>query len=287
MSVRISSISLRNFKSFRSLSLELPRGLVGITGPNGSGKSNLIEAIAFVIGARSRSLRARRLRTLIRRGASSCSVSATLETPSGRVRLERRIYGDSSQFYLNGRQVRASEAELLLSDLGLRPEAYVYVSQGEVTAVAEMTPRERGLLLAEVSGVAEFEERAEAARAELDLVERRLEVAGAVLEERRREVERLRRLAEVAEVRERLEGRLLSLRKASLLLRREGLMRRLESVVPPEPPPADLESLDAEIEELESEVRRIETDERFKLVREALRLSGELRVARERLARLE
>ncbi|MFN3347177.1 MAG: AAA family ATPase, partial [Candidatus Bipolaricaulaceae bacterium] len=57
----IRRLRIEGFKSFRRLTLEFFPGFTAIVGENGTGKSNLLEAIMFVLGRRSRGLRAERL----------------------------------------------------------------------------------------------------------------------------------------------------------------------------------------------------------------------------------
>ena len=45
--MRILELSLRNYRVFEEVELELPARVIGIFGENGSGKSTLIESIAF------------------------------------------------------------------------------------------------------------------------------------------------------------------------------------------------------------------------------------------------
>ena len=44
--MRVVELSLRNFRQFEEVDLELPARVIGIVGPNGSGKSTLMESIA-------------------------------------------------------------------------------------------------------------------------------------------------------------------------------------------------------------------------------------------------
>ncbi|HEV3474623.1 MAG TPA: AAA family ATPase, partial [Actinomycetota bacterium] len=52
--MRILELSLRNYRVFEELDLELPARVIGIFGPNGAGKSTLIESIAFALYGRAR-----------------------------------------------------------------------------------------------------------------------------------------------------------------------------------------------------------------------------------------
>lgn len=63
----VKQIVLENFKSYRQRTVIGPflRSLSCIIGPNGSGKSNVIDALLFVFGYRSRKLRAMQVSDLI------------------------------------------------------------------------------------------------------------------------------------------------------------------------------------------------------------------------------
>src|SRR5688572_31675986 len=47
--MRITRLTLENFRVFPHVDLELPPGVVGIYGPNGSGKSTLVEAVLWAL----------------------------------------------------------------------------------------------------------------------------------------------------------------------------------------------------------------------------------------------
>ena len=50
----LRSLTLKGFKSFaEATTLELEPGVKVVVGPNGSGKSNVIDAVAWVLGAQA------------------------------------------------------------------------------------------------------------------------------------------------------------------------------------------------------------------------------------------
>src|ERR1700739_4180980 len=74
--MRLSSIELRDFRSYHAAEAHLGPGLTVVHGRNGAGKSNLLEAICF--GCTARSPRTRNDRELIRFGAAAARVSLRL-----------------------------------------------------------------------------------------------------------------------------------------------------------------------------------------------------------------
>src|SRR3954463_2575501 len=51
--MRVTRLSLRNFRSYEAAELRLGPGLTVVTGPNGAGKTNLLEALYFACTGRS------------------------------------------------------------------------------------------------------------------------------------------------------------------------------------------------------------------------------------------
>ena len=83
MAVQLKYIEVDNFKSYRGYKKIGPlKPFMAVIGPNGSGKSNFMDAISFVMGEKTQSLRVKRLADLIHGAsinwpvASRASVSA-------------------------------------------------------------------------------------------------------------------------------------------------------------------------------------------------------------------
>jgi DNA replication and repair protein RecF len=79
--MRLTSVRLRDFRSYAAAEAPVGERLTVVHGPNGAGKSNLIEAVCF--GCTGRSPRTRNDRELIRFGAASARVSLHLHDERG------------------------------------------------------------------------------------------------------------------------------------------------------------------------------------------------------------
>src|SRR5438270_7389358 len=77
----LRSLSLKGFKSFAEPTrLEFEPGVTVVVGPNGSGKSNLVDAVAWVLGAQSaRSLRSATMDDVIFAGSGNRPASGRAE----------------------------------------------------------------------------------------------------------------------------------------------------------------------------------------------------------------
>ena len=208
--MHITEVVLDGFKSFgRTTRIPFYEDFTVVTGPNGSGKSNIIDGVLFALGlARTRGIRAQKLTDLIYNpghdggddagGPNEASVTVVLSNEDGtldrsqvvsaagteavgdigEITIKRRVKETEdnyySYYYLNGRSVNLSDIQDLLAAAGVTPEGYNVVMQGDVTEIINMTPYQRRGIIDEIAGVAEFDEKKEAAYGELDTVEDRI-----------------------------------------------------------------------------------------------------------------
>src|ERR1700728_2419367 len=84
---------IKGFKSFAdSTTLDFEPGVTVVVGPNGSGKSNVVDAVAWVLGAQGpRTLRSAKMEDVIFMGTSDrpalgrAEVSLTIDNSSGKL----------------------------------------------------------------------------------------------------------------------------------------------------------------------------------------------------------
>ena len=89
----LKSLSLKGFKSFADPAvLEFEPGVTVVVGPNGSGKSNVVDAVAWVLGAQGpRTVRSAKMEDVIFMGTSNrpalgrAEVSLTIDNSSGKL----------------------------------------------------------------------------------------------------------------------------------------------------------------------------------------------------------
>ena len=165
----LKSLTLRGFKSFADkTTLEFEPGVMVVVGPNGSGKSNLVDAVAWVLGAQGpRSLRGGKMDDVIFAGTQErpalgrAEVSLTIDNASGALPIEfsevtitRTLFrsGDS-EYAINGVPCRLLDIQELLSDSGIGRQQHVIVGQGQLDAVLNARPEDRRLIIEEAAGV--------------------------------------------------------------------------------------------------------------------------------------
>ena len=183
----LKSLTLRGFKSFADKTvLEFEPGVTVVVGPNGSGKSNLVDAVAWVLGAQGpRTLRGGRMDDVIFAGTPERSalgrseVSLTIDNSARLLPIEftevtitRTLFRDGeSEYQLNGVTCRLLDIQELLSDTGIGRQQHVIVGQGQLDEVLTAQPGDRRAVIEEAAGVLKFRKRRERAERRLEATE--------------------------------------------------------------------------------------------------------------------
>ena len=151
--------------------MDLEPGVTVVVGPNGSGKSNVVDAVAWVLGAQApKAVRSQKMDDVIFAGTAKRSalgraeVSLTLDNSAGLLPLEftevtvtRVLFrnGDS-EYSINGVPCRLLDVQELLSDAGVGRQQHVIVSQGQIDAVLNARPEDRRSIIEEAAGVLKY-----------------------------------------------------------------------------------------------------------------------------------
>jgi len=226
--VFLKSLTLKGFKSFAEPTrLDFEPGITVVVGPNGSGKSNLVDAVAWVLGAQGpRTVRSSKMEDVIFAGTTQraqlgrAEVSLVIDNSSGRlpvdlseITITRTLFrSGESEYALNGAPCRLLDIQELLSDTGVGRQQHVIVGQGQLDAVLSATPEERRLVVEEAAGVLKFRRRRERAERRLQATEANLVRLQDLLREVRRQLRPLERQAEAARRYTSLEAELSALR---------------------------------------------------------------------------
>lgn len=175
--VYLKTLTLKGFKSFaEKTTLDLEPGITVVVGPNGSGKSNVVDAVAWVLGAQGPStVRSSKMEDVIFAGSGGrpalgrAEVSLTIDNSSGRlpiglaeVTVTRTLWrSGESEYAINGAACRLLDISELLSDSGVGRHQHVIVSQGQLDAVLSARPEERRLIVEEAAGILKYRRRRE------------------------------------------------------------------------------------------------------------------------------
>src|SRR5215204_7308401 len=212
--MHLKTLTLKGFKSFAdTTTLELEPGVTVVVGPNGSGKSNVVDAIAWVLGAQAPSaVRSQKMDDVIFAGTATraplgrAEVTLALDNSAGilpiefsEVTIRRTLFrsGDS-EYAINEVPCRLLDVQELLSDAGVGRQQHVIVSQGQIDAVLNARPEERRGIIEEAAGVLKYRKRKEKAERRLDATEANLLRLQDLLREVRRQLRPLERQAEAA-----------------------------------------------------------------------------------------
>ena len=171
--MRAVELTLRNYRVFEELDLELPSRVIGIFGVNGAGKSSLVESILFALYGRARTkkdeIRTHGLQT-------ECLVHLVFEHGGGQYEVRRTIRGRNHQ----------TDAQLFAGDLQLAAgvtdvdqeirrllrmdqqvfRASVFAEQKQLDAFSDVTAGKRKEMVLRLLGIKPVDEARAVARRE-------------------------------------------------------------------------------------------------------------------------
>lgn len=171
--MRILELSLRNYRVFEEVDLELPSRVIGIFGGNGSGKSTLMEAIQYGLYGRARTDK-KQIRT---DGVlTDCAVRLVFEHGGPQYEVRRTIKGKNHQtdaeLYVGERQLAAGVSEvdqelqrLLRMDVHVF-RASVFAEQKQLDAFSDVTKAKRKEMVLRLLGIRPVDEARTSARKE-------------------------------------------------------------------------------------------------------------------------
>jgi chromosome segregation protein len=212
--VFLKSLSLKGFKSFADAAmLEFEPGITVVVGPNGSGKSNVVDAVAWVLGAQGpRTVRSSKMEDVIFVGTASrpalgrAEVTLTIDNSAGKlatdlaeITITRTLFrsGDS-EYAINGTSCRLLDVQELLSDTGVGRQQHVIISQGQLDAILNARPEDRRGVIEEAAGVLKFRRRRERSERRLASTDENLERLFDLVREVKRQIRPLERQAAAA-----------------------------------------------------------------------------------------
>ena len=210
-------LEIIGFKSFaEKINFFIENGLTGIVGPNGCGKSNIVEAIRWCMGETSaKSMRGTGMEDVIFSGTANspskniAEVTLTLDNSQSdgpiqykddkTIEVKRRIEKEKgSKYYINGREVRARDAQTLFADLSTGAHSPSMISQGRIGSLVTAKPNERRSILEEAAGISGIHVRKHEAELRLNSAENNLKRADELRRQQERQLENLKKQAEEA-----------------------------------------------------------------------------------------
>tara|TARA_B100000902_G_scaffold399998_1_gene474404 strand:+ start:4940 stop:8431 length:3492 start_codon:yes stop_codon:yes gene_type:complete len=207
-------MTLKGFKSFaESTTLDFEPGVTVVVGPNGSGKSNVVDAIAWVLGAQAPgTVRSQKMEDVIFAGTAKrpalgrAEVSLTIDNTAkiipldfNEITISRTLFRDGdSEYAMNNVPCRLLDIQEMLSDSGVGRHQHVIVSQGQIDAVLNAKPEDRRSIIEEAAGVLKFRKRREKSERRLRSTEENITRLQDLLREVKRQLKPLERQADAA-----------------------------------------------------------------------------------------
>ena len=215
--MEFKKIHLNGFKSFADkTSLLIEDGLTGIVGPNGCGKSNIVESLRWCMGETSaKSMRGSGMEDVIFSGTSNkpskniAEVIVNLSNDGSlgshnfkhipEIEIRRKIEKDKgSKFHINGKEVRAKDAQMFFADLSTGAHSPSLISQGRIGSLVTAKPSDRRAILEEAAGISGLHARRHEAEVRLNAAENNLKRADELRRQQEKQLANLQKQAEEA-----------------------------------------------------------------------------------------
>ena len=161
----VEALELTNFKSYKGTHYIGPfRDFTCIIGPNGSGKSNIMDAISFVLGIRTHSMRASTLKDLIynvedEEVVDKASVKLNFAAVNSKIVVfQRTVTGSgNSDFLVDGKKHSWGSYEKVLAQYNiLTSSRNCLIFQGEVESMVHKPLRDITTMIELVAGSADL-----------------------------------------------------------------------------------------------------------------------------------
>jgi len=215
--MEFKKIQLNGFKSFaEKTNFLIEDGLTGIVGPNGCGKSNIVESLKWAMGETSaKSMRGSGMEDVIFNGTSNkaskniAEVSIMVDNADhegpmqyknlDKIEVRRKIEKDKgSKFYINGKEVRARDAQMFFADLSTGAHSPSMISQGRIGALVTAKPTDRRAILEEAANISGLHVRRHEAELRLNAAETNLKRADELRRQQEKQLANLQKQAEEA-----------------------------------------------------------------------------------------
>ncbi len=215
--MKFKKLELTGFKSFfDKTTFYIEEGLTGIVGPNGCGKSNIVESLRWCMGETSaKSMRGAGMEDVIFSGTSNrpeknfSEVSLSIDNKDkegpeqyhklDEILITRKIERNKgSKYYLNGKEVRARDAQTFFADLSTGAHSPSLISQGKIGQLVTAKPVDRRTILEEAAGISGIHARRHEAETRLNAAENNLRRADELKKQQQKQLDNLKKQAEEA-----------------------------------------------------------------------------------------
>ncbi len=189
----LDEVVIHNFKSFKHATIRFDQGFNCIVGPNGSGKSNICDSLLFALGETS----LKRMRVNSSTQLINNSTKASKEDGVKKAYVKLKFAGDKDieviraiksnkkvAYRLDGKRTTRQEVIEVLKQYNSNINEINTMTQGEITYLLSLSPKERRELIDIAAGIKEFNEKRDASLKELEKVEEKINGSKLILSER-------------------------------------------------------------------------------------------------------